>query len=110
MKCLIVGGLMALAISLGMAARNQCQPHQDANTTSGDWRKGCDFDYQADGSHMRCEVVLVLGWAGENCYRVYPSAPGRLTASAGGNGHAPRGAPTKSPQDLTLGLFVSTAM
>ena len=74
MKRLIVGGLMALAISLGMAAPTNASP-PGCEYYDGDWRKGCDFDYQADGSHMGCEVVLVLGWAGENCYRVYPSAP-----------------------------------
>ena len=35
----------------------------------------CDTDYRPDGSYMHCERVYVLGFGGENCFRVYPPRP-----------------------------------
>lgn len=72
---LMAGGAVMSAVALGMASPASAGP--GCSSGGSPWGGGgfCDIDYGADGSYLHCERVYVLGFGGENCYRVYPPRP-----------------------------------
>ena len=73
MRTLIASGLEVL---FGAGVVALAPPSQATGCGSGGspWGGGgfCDTDYRPDGSYMHCESVYVMGYGGENCFRVFP--------------------------------------
>ena len=68
---------IAGAVAGGVALATPAQATGCASGYGGGFGGGgyCDFNYGADGSYTHCESVYVLGFGGQNCYRVFPPAP-----------------------------------
>lgn len=75
---MLVKLVAALFISSGFAASAAGTAGATGCMSGGGWGGSggyCDFNYGPDGSYTHCERVYVLGWGGENCYRVHPGVP-----------------------------------
>ena len=70
----IGGGAMALAGPASAAPLGAPVPVDACRSLNimGSGGTSCDSDWAPDGSFTRCDTVIVLGFGGTNCYRMFP--------------------------------------